>query len=745
MRFSQEEKRDKLGKQMLARYYNDNMVLLRENGIDIRSLPQNLLNVILLNHPDMLRKKIDILAKYNFFRGSMQTTEVFQLINEALNKRNGEFAVALAKIKKHALKAGATTKQADALVEKFSSVVAEQDKTITALASQAVKAMKMSKKLGLHYAQFANKSRVVVTSVNAKTIKEIYDALGKNFFTTTNNKNKPVVDRKAIVTIMDKCSGLVTNCSASKIDEVASILKGYEAQLRDNDVTLDVNKIITRCPSILCSSNNATEIKEIIEFLLGNTTQSDKLHIKLSPKQLAQLLEADASILTIKPETLYDNMREIRANLRPLLTVQHGDKTVTDTKQLTEIVSNLFVGKNRAFIRNMDVNYTSQNDAILKKYIGENILAVYKYCPMLLTLKPAVLNNVMETLSTYPNAEQLKRLLVTTNMNASSSIAVNNFLFKSVSKGKKVDEVERVSTTTSKGAFQNPRIHYNDAYTPVENKTRIATTLYKSDRLLATSIVSMIREIAEIDQLAHNKTNDDEQFIKFVNGKLDEYEQQMQALIDDRSYYDQYISNHENMELLSQMNQVYTSILKDPDSIYTDKHLMDRARLILGDALFDGKDTFEQLTKLNADQKELITKHCNPGIVKLRHKEDDLRNDLVRMQMLRNMYQLLSSYVGPLAKAEDLQQIITEKGLDADATKLMGNSNKYIGFVQEHGTPRQQLAVRLGLAKQKAEKYVTTNSQEVDLGHVDALQYKVKSYADDIAQDFRKELNQNQK
>ncbi len=745
MKFSPKEQRDKLGKQLLARYYDANMALLHSNNIEPKTLPQNLLNVLLLNHPDMLKKKIDILAKYNFFKGSMQTTEVFQLINEALNKRNGEFVNALATIKKNALKVGATTKQADALVEKFSSVVSEQDSTIKALANQAVKAMQTSKKLGLHYAEFANKSRVVVTSVDAKTIQDIYEALGKNFFTSIE-KNKSIVDKKAIVSIMDKCSGLVTNCSTRKIEDVATILKRYELELKTSDVTLDVKKVITRCPSILCSSNDAGEINEIIEFLLGRTTQSDKLHIKLSPKQLVQLLEADASILTIKPENLYSNMREIRANLRPLLTVQQGDKTVTDTKQLTEIVSNLFVGKNRTFIRNMDVNYTSQNDAILKKHIGENVLAVYKYCPMLLTVKPAVLNNVMETLSTYPNGEQLKRLLVTTNMNASSSIAVNNFLYKLSAKDKKIDEVERVSTgRTSKGAFQNSRIHYNDTYTPVESKTRIATTLYKRDRILATSMINMIREIAEIDTLAHSKTSDNDQFISFVNGKLDEYEPQMQALIDDNSYYDQYTTNVENIDILSQMNHVYTSMLKDPDSIYTDKDLMDSARMILGDNVYESKDTFEQLKKLNADQKELITKHCNPGIVKLRNREDDLRNDLVSMQMLSNMYQLLSNYVGPQANVDDLQQIITDKGLDADATKLINNRYNYIEFIGEHGTPSQKLAVRIAIDLQKTTNYIGVNGQEVDLGQATWLQTRVQNYADTIAQDFRKELNQNQK
>lgn len=719
---------NKVKEKRFQKYYSENITYLNTIGVNSKSLPQNFLAVLVLNRPDEFKRKINVIKEYNYFKGSMQPTEIFVQIDELLNERKSELTKAFATIKKQAIKNGATETQANSLVEKFSSVVNYSDVNISALAKQAVRAMNKSKSLGLHYELFANKARAVITTVTDSQIQEIYDTIQKNF----------LPNKQDIVTVMDKCSGLVTSSNTYKITEIAKILKDYETELANKNVKLDVAKIIKKCPSILSSSNSASDIKNILDFLSGKTPESKKYCISLNAKQLKDVLENDASILTFTPDTLLTNIKQIHNNIKPLLTSTNTQgKTVVDTAQMTKIISNLFVGKNRRFINNMNANYTRQNDAILKKHYGANALIVYQYCPLLLTLRPSILNHVLNTFEKSEDVEALKRTLITTNMNMSSNITVNNFLFNKQSK--KIEELHKVSSSkTRNGVFTRKSIKYNEQYKGIDVTTKISTHLTANDKIFSSAIINATREIVELNKLANIPHN---QVIQILKTKIAEYDKQLDTLIKDESYNQVLLETEDNVEMLSDHYRLYNYLFEHSKLDENDELLMFTAEHLLGEKLLNA-DLNTQLTALNKLQKEVMVDYVNPSIAKLKNEEEKLKEKSFMADTLGNLYYNILHNFFPNTTVPQIEETLRNKHPEFETKNLsIGKIRELI--ITNYGTEEQKLIYNIDKSFHKAREYSFDSNRSAYSEYSKIFKDRVKLYADDIAKDYRKELDRS--
>ncbi len=629
------------------------------SGINIREMqkrkynpfddfPRGFSTILLANTPKSFAKKLDVLKDFNFFKGAMLSNDTYLMIDSQLDNPKGQFVKSMKAIQRMALRYGASVEQANKLVHTFSTIADRTDDDLRSMEKQVINSMKQCRRLGVNYTTMANRGKDIMFATTPAKIREIYNALAETVF---GNLKPSTVDKVALIKMMEGCSTLMTNSSTEKIKSIYHTLYYGVKPLKNYGAIVDLRKVCTRCPSIFASSNISTDIREILEILRGEGTFAKKYRINLSPKVIKSLLEQDASILTIPCETFKKNIKQIYSCLKPLFTEEVNGKNVVNTTEIYSIINNLFISKNRSFFRNMKATYLQKNDHLLKQHLGDNVVFIYRNRPSLLTVKPSVLNEVLNMIENTPIANELKEVLVSADINLSRPATTRKFIYNN--RTAKAKRIEDVLNKVKKGAFVRENTDFTALGSALSQVTDVKSMLTNTDKMAATLMFAVINEIYQINNIVKDTNGTEKEVVDRVGVTLDLLNETIKNI--HQEINTTYEPIRENLSIyhyiIQKSGQVYEKLVANRRSI-EDVNVIEDIKEVLGEDT-DLTDIDKIIRDLNNVSTQCI-KENDLLIDKLISEEHNIANLGVMAQSIANVAELY----GNQFNAIDLEAIV---------------------------------------------------------------------------------------
>ena len=629
------------------------------SGINIREMqkkgfnpfydfPRSFSTILLANTPKSFSKKIDVLKDFNFFKGSMLSNDTYLMIDSQLDNPKGQFVKSMKAIQRMALRYGASVEQANKLVHTFSTIADRTDDDLRSMEKQVINSMKQCRRLGVNYTTMANRGKDIMFATTPAKIREIYNALAETVF---GNLKPSTVDKVALVKMMESCSTLMTNSSTEKIKSIYHTLYYGVKPLKNYGAIVDLRKVCTRCPSIFASSNISTDIKEILEILRGEGTFAKKYRINLSPKVIKSLLEQDASILTIPCETFKKNIKTIYSCLKPLFTEEVNGKNVVNTTEIYSIINNLFISKNRSFLHNMKATYLQKNDHLLKQHLGDNILFIYRNRPSLLTVKPSVLNEVLNMIENTPIANELKEVLVSADINLSRPATTRKFIYGN--RTAKAKRIEDVINKVKKGAFVRENTDFTALGSALSQVTDVKSMLTNTDKVAATLMFTVVNEIYQINNIVKDTNGTEKEVVDRVTCTIDLLREAINAIHEEIN--SKYELIREDLSIYHDIMQtgsyVHERLVKNRSNI-EDVTVIEKIKELLGDDI-NLDDVDKVIREVQVVQTQCVTEH-NALVDKLIDEEHNIANLGVMAQSIANVVELYGNQFNTI----DLEAIV---------------------------------------------------------------------------------------